>query len=446
MYRRAFPGQSRERVNAVRVSAEEGIFPLAIHASGRYLVTAQGTPFFLQGDTPWSLVAQLTNAEIVQYLDDTQSRGFSAIMFNAPEKNFTSQTPLYNNVDGVAPFTSMTDFASALTAYWNRVDYAVDQSKARGIVCLINPAYLGFDGGGQGWMAEVTAESGADLQTYGQRLAQRYTQGNVIWCLGGDYQGTGTERDKQWNIVTGIRSVRTTDLITAHPGPEGLSGSDGHSFTYWNGYAGYNLHFAYPYNSNVYANVETDYNRGAGPVFMGESQYEQEPDPAIGAAEFRQQAYDALCNGACGQFVGNNPIWNFESPEALYAYTGTWESNLSSTGRQDMARMRSLIDAIAWWKLAPETGTDLVTTSLSSGATRICPALATDGTLALVWRPNSGASTVNMAAMTGVSSVRARFFDPTAGTYANVAGQPFSPSGTQSITWPAERVLVLDQA
>lgn len=40
------------------------MFPLAVHASGRYLVDAQGTPFLIHGDTPWSIAVQLTDAEV----------------------------------------------------------------------------------------------------------------------------------------------------------------------------------------------------------------------------------------------------------------------------------------------------------------------------------------------------------------------------------------------
>jgi hypothetical protein len=419
--------------------ARDTLWPLSVHSSGRYLVDPRGTPFLIHGDTPWSLAVQLTNAEIDTYLIDRQAKRFNAILLNAIEHNFTSQTPAYRNVDGVDPFSSMTDFASTLTAYWNRVDYIVNSAKARGMLVMMNPAYLGFNGGSEGWMAQVTAESAADLQTYGARLAARYTQGNVIWCMGGDYAGDTTERNKQWNIVTGIRSVRTTDIITAH------GASTDTAFTLWSGFTGFNLNNCYPSSGDVQAECATEYGR-AGPVpyFMLEGRYEGEPDPAVSTSRIRLQAYMALLSGACGHFYGNNPMWHFESPWTLFPYSGTWESNLNSTGAQHMVHVKTLFDAYQWWKLAPQTGTTLVTSSLGSGDSRVCPALASDGSFAMVFVPTSQTVTIDKTALT-VNPLRIRLYDPTTGTYSTHTAST-SNTGSVSVATGGERVIVLDAA
>jgi len=416
-------------------------FPLSIAPSGRYLQTAQGTPFLVHGDTPWSLSTQLSDADIATYLNDRAAKGFTAIMCNAIEHYYTSQTPRYLNADGIAPFTAMVDFGSALTqAYWSRVDHIIDTAKALNIAVVMNPAYLGYGGTEEGWDTEVAAESDSDLQLYGQRLAQRYPQGNIIWCMGGDQSPGNTLRDKQWRIIEGIRSVRATDIVTAHPAPQ-----QGSTAT-WGSKIGYSLNFAYPETADVYSIVATEYARSpTRPVFMGEAIYEQERSSPITAAGLRRQTYQALLSGACGQFFGNNPIWHFQAPDRPFAFSGTWQSNLNSTGSQQQAYVKQLFDTIAWHLLEPKTDNSLVTTSLSSGDDRICPALASDGSLAMVWRPTSGASTVNLAAL-APGSVRARFFNPVDGTYSTVSGSPFTNSGTRSINWPGERILVLDAA
>lgn len=414
--------------------APTGVFPLSIHASGRYLVAANGSPFLLHGDTPWSIVAQLTNAQIDTYVADRAAKGFTVILFNAIEHNFTSQTPAYRNVDGVDPFTTMTDFASPNNTYWNRVDYLVNACKAAGIFVLINPAYLGYLGGSEGWNVEVTAELAADLQTYGAWLANRYTQGNVGWCLGGDYAGTTTERNKQWNIVTGIRSVRTTDIITVHGGPGDAA------YPSWVGYAGFNLNNCYPSSNTVYTYCDTEYARsGPVPFFMIESRYEQEPNPPVSAQRIRLQAYQALLSGACGHFFGNNPIWHFESPNGLFPYSGTWTSNLNSQGAQDMARVKGLFAAFPWHTLAPTTS--LVTSGMSTGDTRICSAMSSS--LALIYVPSAQTITVNTNLFTGISgNVRVRTYSPTTGAYATVG--TYAKTLSQSIVVTGELVVVID--
>ena len=343
--------------------ATAGLFPLSVSSNGRYLQGANGTPFFLQGVAIWSLEVQVNNTEIDQILDATQAKGFTCVLFEAIEHEFSSQSPAYENVDGDAPFASMTDFGSSLVSdYWSRVDYIVNGLKNRGMVAMINPAYLGYSGGSQGWASEISAESDADLQTYGQRLANRYTQGNVIWCMGGDYDGDSTLRAKQWQIVTGIRLVRTTDIITAHTAPNEMASDT------WGGgsYAGFNLNNIYGYTEDGYdIPVEADGAyavSGPIPFFLIESRYEGEN--SVTAAQLRFQSYTPLLRGACGQIFSNNPLWHLEAGGySMYSYTDTWEEALDSDGMQDQQRLADLFTAYAWHKLVPKTDSSLISSS-----------------------------------------------------------------------------------
>ena len=422
-------------------SAPSDQFPLSIHASGRYLVDAHGSPFIVHGDTPWMLPNQLTNAEIDTYLADRAAKGFNALMIEAPGFAFTSQTPDTNNVDGVAPFTVMSPYNWVLnTAFWDRVYYFCSQAKAAGIVVFLEPAYLGFNGGSEGCMAQVTAASAGTLQAYGAAGANLLSPlGNIVWGMGGDYAGTATERNKQWNIATGILSVDANAIIFGHCAPGDSA------YTAWSGFADYTLNSAYPRSNDVYSYCATEYARtGPLPFFMIEAWYEGEPDPPESAARIRLQKYQALLSGACGDFYGNNPVWHFESPNTLYPFTGTWESNLNSTGAQDMARAIAFFNSYNTHLLVPKTDTSLVSSALGSGNSRVCPALASDGSFAMVWIPTSQSVTVVMSALTP-SSVRARLFNPTTGAYTTVSGSPFANTGTQVIASGGERVLVLDQ-
>jgi hypothetical protein len=406
-------------------------------------VDSFGAAFLLHGDTPWSLVSSLSDAEVDEYIDDRAAKGFTALLIEAPVFHFTPDgSP--NNVDGAAPFTSMSGNWNWVlnNAYWTRVDRAVNRCKANGIAVLLNPAYLGYPGFSEGCEAEVSGSSDGTLQAYGAALAARYTQRNVIWCLGGDQDPNSTLRAKQWQIVTGIRSVRTTDIITAH----GFPGSPGYSV--WNGQTGFNLNTAYPdVTDATYTECATEYARsGPLPFIMLEHVYEQERGTPISAAGLRRQSYQALLSGACGQFFGNNPIWHFESPNRPYSYTGTWESNLDSTGSVQQQYVKQLFSAFEWWKLAPVTDTSFVTGSLSSGDSRICPAVAGDGSFALCWVPSSQTVNFNTNALTGIpGNVRIRLYDASAGTYSTAHGS-VAKTSSQNVATGGERVVVFDAA
>ncbi len=80
-------------------------------------------------------------------------------------------------------------------------------------------------------------------------------------------------------------------------------------------------------------------------------------------------------------------------------------------------------------------------------------ALTPDHKLGVVYYPgNSGTSyamTINMARMTGTTTVR--WFDPSSGAYRAIQGSPFVNAGSQTFTIPGangagnnDRVLALD--
>jgi len=79
---------------------------------------------------------------------------------------------------------------------------------------------------------------------------------------------------------------------------------------------------------------------------------------------------------------------------------------------------------------------------LCSGTNRVCPALATDRSFAMVL--TTGASvTVNMSAL-APSSIRARWFNTVDGSFTTASSSLLVNSGTITFTPSGERVLVLD--
>lgn len=420
-------------------------WPLSVSGNGRYLQRANGTPFLINGDTPWQLVGNCTNDQIDTYLANRAAKKFNAVLVEAPTAYFATQTPLYNNVDGVAPFTSTSytaaSFESLNNTYWQRVDYMVNAAKALDIVVLFCFAYLGFGGGvgnsgDQGWDYQVDAASDANLQAYGSTLATRYTQGNIIWVAGGDYSAPNVA--KCWNIVTGIRSVNPNALVTYHGG----RGDSGYSVA--SGQTGFNVNNTYTGISGTeYDYCATEYARSpAMPFFHIEGWYEG--DGNLTDTGYRRQAYATMLSGGCGHMLGVSELWGLGGYGASTTAAQALANHLNTTVANDMTHFFDLFSAYSWQLLEPKTDTSLITTSLGSGANRIIGARASDGSFAMVWTPTQN-FTVAMSALTP-SSVRGRWFNPTDGTFAAASGSPYANTGTQAFTAPGERVLVLDAA
>lgn len=408
------------------------VFPLSI--AGRYLRQANGKPFLLVGDTPWTPEVNLTNAQIDTYLNDRQKRGFNAILLQFIEHLFSGQSPADKNLNGDRPFSQAGDFSTASGAYWNVVDYIVKQARLRGIVCVAFPAYFGFTGTQEGWINEITADTAGHLQTYGAFLGARYSR-SVIWSMLGDYVPNSTERDKQWNIITGIRSVRQTDLITGHSSrgngayatlsvyPEFLSN-------------GINtLYLGSPGAADTQAAVAAAISPSM-PYMTIEDKYEN--DSAVTLAIVRTSLYTSLLSGAVGHFSSVSQLWPFGTS------TGTGDglgadhalaTFLNTTGTQQRLYGFKLFQSVSWWLGIPKIDASLVSGALGTTGTaaRICPMVSSDGTWALIWKNNTSSVTVVMTAFSK-GSMRLRWFDPTANTFTAIG--TFANTGTQVVAHP----------
>lgn len=427
-------------------------WPLSISADGRYIQKNDGTPVMLFGDAIWSLATNCTRAQVDAVLADRAAKGCNCILLEFIEHEWTNQTPKYRNKEGNDPFTNMSGPNWVLNdAYWQMIDYVVNKAKEYGLIIMANPAYWGV---GDGWATEIQSASDAALQAYGAALAARYTQGNIIWCLGGDNagdngafgnygSGTTPGRTKQWQIALGIRSVRTTDLITGHTSRNTNGGVNGEAYKAWTtGYTGFNLNNIYSLDSTSDAPglAATAWGRGAPWAFFNiEAGYENEDGNDVTMVV---PAIQSVLGGALVGFIGgHDALWHMGSYVPNTGSASVISSFLSASW-QGGSRFAALMSGYQWHKLQPQTGSTLVTSSKGSGSTTVCPALASDGSFAMIWTPGSSV-TVNMAAL-AVSSVRARWWDYQTGAFSTVPGSPFANTGSRVFTPTGDKVLVLD--
>jgi hypothetical protein len=102
-------------------------YPLKKSETGRFLVDQRGKPFLVLGDSAWSLIAQLGDKEIDQYLDDRAKRGFNCLIVNLIEHQFCTNAPatrtkiwiirknLQHNIERTVP-SAMRGFSTSLQA------------------------------------------------------------------------------------------------------------------------------------------------------------------------------------------------------------------------------------------------------------------------------------------------------------------------------------------
>ncbi len=430
-------------------------FPLQISTNNRYFTTVAGKPFFFLMDAGWEAVVQLTNAQIDQYLLDRKSRGFTATILEMTVLLYSSQQPTYQNAYGYNPFSTINntgapyylattcDFSTTVNSYWNTVDYYIQRSFNLGMVVVAFPAYTGYPTTpAQGWYTPIMADTTGHLQTFGAFCANRYKNyGNIIWGMAGDNNLSESDLLQHWYIAKGITSVTPNALIYA----KGQRNTSGYTLLQTNDggislYPGFNVNNVYCKNeSGNYTQVTdslAEYGRSpVYPFFVDENDYEG--DGTTTPNDIRLVLYGPALSGACGACFGNEQLWGFGCANNLIANgpAATLASSLNTTGAQHSTIFAQIMQQYAWWKLVPKTDTSLVTTALGSGASTISPALASDGTFAMIYTAAGNGFTVALTAFS-ISSIPARWFDPTNGTFTTASGSPFSNSGTHAFTTP----------
>lgn len=425
------PGGSGVDAAIVGIRPPDSPFPVHVEAGKRHLIDARGRPFFVHGDTPWSLIVQLNREQVDQYLEDRRAQGFNTILVNLIEHEFAEAPP--NNEYGQGPFEVPGDFSSPSDAYFDHAEYVVAKAAEKNILVMLTPAYMGYGGGSQGWYRDMRATGESKLRNYGRFVANRFrAYDNILWVHGGDFNPP--ERSLLRAVANGILDVDKRWLHTFH-------GSRGTSAL---GYLGNSepwltVNSIYADENTVVAEALREHARSSMPFFLIEARYEHEGGST--EATIRAQAYQAVLSGGAGHLMGNKPVWKFDRG---------WQSAMGSPGARTLSHLRSLFESVSWWTLRPDADKTLLTKGAGERADQAVAARASDGAFALVYVPSARTLTVNLGKLAG-PSVRARWYDPTAGSYTILPGSPFRAAGSMAYASPGHNtngfgdwVLVLE--
>lgn len=425
-----------------------------------------GQPFPILGRTAW-FITSLSATDYQQFIDDTVAKGHNAIEFHVINHDPRGNNPPFGG-NGALPFTrrldgstwngslsynniaaEAPDFTQTNESYWTHVDALLAYAESKGVLCFMFPAYTGYGGGSQGWMAEMTANGPAKMGAYGAFIAARYkARGNIVWMLGGDY-GSGSS-----NFSSAELAVEQAMLA----GLKSIGGQASVQFSAeWNGPSVYTdqsdatlraagtLQGAYSWQGEVSTYTRNGYIYSPPmPTFLLEEPYDEEGADGNGVnpnatQPVRRFQWWGWLSGIGGYISGNGYVWPFKP--------GVWTQHLNTQGAQDMKRLNTFIRLIAWFKLVP-SGLSGMRTLITSGGSvpsmsdYVAAAATPDGNLLVAYLPpdHSVQITVDMTGMPGPT--RARWFDPTTGSYMDVALLPQGTS-TQTFTAPSSNDWVL---
>jgi len=421
---------------------------LKVAENKRFIVHADGTPFFYLGDTAWELFHRLNREEVDKYLENRRQKGFTVIQAVVLAELDGLNAP---NANGDRPFTD-NDPKRPNEAYFKHVDYIVNKAGEKGIYIGVLPTW--GDKVTKAWgkgPVLFTSDNVGDAEAYGRFLGARYKdKPNIIWILGGDRLADGVE-NVWWAMAKGIeQGDGGRHLMTYHP-QGGRSSADWFHSDSWLDFnmlqSGHGK-----FDNDNYNRVSADYDRKpTKPCIDGEPRYEDHPvnwkpdNGWFGDFDVRQGAYWALFAGAFGHTYGCHDIWQMYAPgrAPISSARNNWHDVLDLPGAWDMMHVRNLMQSRPF--LSRVSDQSLISGDPGGGGEHI-QATRGDG-YAFIYLPYGQNVTVVMGKVSG-EKVRAWWFEPRTGdakqigTFENKGTREFDPSGekVRGNDW----VLVLD--
>lgn len=350
----------------------EGMQALTVSSNGRFLMTADGQPFFWLGDTGWLLFNKLDRKEADVYLEDRRAKGFNVIqvmvLHTVPSVNVYGDSSLIKG-DISRPDTTKGNLATDAKQYdyWDHVDYIVDKAAEKGLYMAMVPVW-----GSPVKKGLVTAKQ---AKVYAEFLAKRYkNRKNIIWLNGGDIKGSDSLNVWQ-TIGKTIKAIDPEHLMTFHPRGRTASSEWFHNASWLDFNMVQSGHRRYSqdtskneklhYGEDNWKYMEADYNlKPAKPTIDGEPSYEGIPqglhdikEPRWTAQDVRRYGYWSVFAGAFGYTYGQNSVMQMHKStdkESAYGSSEPWTSAMNAPGARQMVHLKELMLSRSFFDRVPD--------------------------------------------------------------------------------------------
>ena len=205
------PAGRLDRSHAESATARSVVYPLKVSRNGRYLVDQRNVPFMVVGDSPQSMIGNLSLADAASYVANRKAAGFNALWINLLCVGYTGCRDDGTTFDGIAPFTTPGDLSTPNPAYFERADAMIRLAARAGMVVFLDPIETG------GWLGALRANGEAKARAYGRFSVERYKSfANIVWFNGNDFQTWSNRSDDALvlAVAEGIRSVDPAHIQT----------------------------------------------------------------------------------------------------------------------------------------------------------------------------------------------------------------------------------------
>ena len=382
----------------------------------RYLVQADGTPFFWLSDTVWNGALLSDEKGWDTYLQDRVDKGFTAIQFV-----MTQWRTATGDAEGRPAFTGK-ERVSINPEFFQRMDHRIDAVNEHGLIAA--PVLLWAIRGEENPGYFLPEDQKIVMTEY---MVARYGAHQVIWMLGGDGEYRG-EKAETWKRVG--RAVFGQDhhrLATMHPNGRSWVGDEfrGEPWFSFIGYQSGHGDDDKTFRWLTQGPPSREWNREPMlPVINLEPNYEAHNGYTFRKFHddhsVRRAAYwSLLVSPTAGLTYGGQGVWGWHQKVRLpVAHKGTglglpWYEAIHLPGSTHMKRMKDFFTAIDWWRLVPAQEMLVQQPGEKDAKLFIAAAKSDNGDLAVAYLPEGGDITLQTESLKRRAA--ARWFHPFTG-------------------------------
>ncbi len=433
----------------MKIDQPDDFSPQRVSDNKRFLLRADGTPFFYLADTAWSLFHRLDFDESDHYLCDRAAKGFTVIQavvlaehggLTVPNRN--GDLPLENN-DPTRPNEK----------YFAHVDRIVNRAQELGLVIGMLPTWGAY--WNPKWDKGPAIFTPENARLWGEFLGKRYKDKPIIWIVGGDRPiENETHKAIIENMAAGLKTGDgNRHLITYHPN----GGQSSVAFVGKEAWLDFNmLQSGHERDRDNYNMIARDYNFApTKPCVDGEPGYEDHPNKFnkdngyLDENDVRKSAYWALCAGACGHTYGCHDIWQFLNTDHLPPVSSArtpWREALQLPGAAQMQWARKLIESRPVLERVPDQS--LIVGENKNDGSYLSATRSQSGDYAFIYSPLGNAFTVDLTKLSG-AKWSASWFDPRTGNLTK--SEDFLRENQKQFTPPTKGIghdwiLILDKS
>lgn len=395
---------------------------LKVSENRRFLVTANGTPFFWMADTAWELFHRLSRQEAAVYLEVRASQGFNVVQAVALAELDGLGAP---NPYGQTPLTE-NDPARPNEAYFKHLDYVIAKADSLGIYIALLPTW-GDKLFKNSWGAGPEIFTRENAYVYGKWIGARYREtDNIIWIIGGDRNPReGTDDAEVWRqmaegVAAGAGGYDQT-LMSFHPQPKSGGGSS--TWFHNESWLDFNMHqTGHCPDRDTYSNISHDYGLlPVKPVLDGEPLYEDHPNCFNGKElgyslprDIRRIMYWNVFAGAFGQTYGCHDIWQMydSGREPVNQPLRPWNIALHLPVANQVKHLKNLMLSRPFLSRIPAG--NMVTGVQEKDANYVIATRDRDGRYAMVYFPSGRDITLDLSDLTA-GEITAWWYDPRTG-------------------------------